>query len=565
MTTLRNRFVLLAIFALGVAMPASAATITIVNVNAPGVGFNDPTPVAPVGGNPGTTRGEQAINAFQFAADIWGATLQSDAEIFIQASFSPLNCTATAATLGAAGALQVFSNFPGAEYSDTWYHVALANKLAGGDLAPGPGGTNADDIVAFFNSRLGQPNCLPNQGWYFGFDTNHGTNLDLVTVLLHEFGHGLGFSNFVNEQTGSNTGPPFFTDIYSQYTIDDTTGVAWSAMSNAQRQVSALNSRNVSWTGLNVTASVPTTLAFGTPLVRINAPASLAGVLAVGAAVFGPPLNSTGVSGSVVIALDAVDAAGPTTTDGCSPIDNAAAVAGNIALVDRGGCGFVVKVKNAQNAGAVAVLVADNAPGAPPATMGGADPTIVIPSVRITLPAGNALKAATGVNATLIVDPTVRAGANTVGRALLNAPNPVQLGSSISHWDPIASPNLLMEPAISADLTHGLDLTTPQMVDIGWFSDGDGVPDGRDQCIGSDERSTVVIGNCDSGVPNKVFANGCRISDGIEDCFDRPDNSGQGSVSSCISHYTNDLKKRGIITGAQRGAIQSCSNGNSRN
>jgi hypothetical protein len=41
---------------------------------------------------------------------------------------------------------------------------------------------------------------------------------------------------------------------------------------------------------------------------------------------------------------------------------SAAAVAGKIALVDRGLCGFIVKLKNAQDAGAAAVLVADNVP-----------------------------------------------------------------------------------------------------------------------------------------------------------------------------------------------------------
>ena len=113
--------------------------------------------------------------------------------------------------------------------------------------------------------------------------------------------------------------------------------------------------------------------------------------------------------------LDAANAAGPSTFDGCTPITNAAAVAGRIALVDRGTCGFVVKVKNAQDAGAIAVLVADNVAGGPPAGLGGADPTITIPSVRITLADGKAIKAqlASGtVNATLGVDPAVRAGAD---------------------------------------------------------------------------------------------------------------------------------------------------------
>ena len=41
----------------------AAATITIVNANEPGVGFNDPTPALPVGGNNGTTLGQQRLIA----------------------------------------------------------------------------------------------------------------------------------------------------------------------------------------------------------------------------------------------------------------------------------------------------------------------------------------------------------------------------------------------------------------------------------------------------------------------------------------------------------------------
>jgi hypothetical protein len=52
------------------------------------------------------------------------------------------------------------------------------------------------------------------------------------------------------------------------------------------------------------------------------------------------------------------------------------------------------------------------------------------------------------------------------------APNPYQSGSSVSHYDVSAFPNLLMEPAINSDLTHAVtpphDLTFPWLVDIGW-------------------------------------------------------------------------------------------------
>src|SRR5689334_17099947 len=90
----------------------AAATITIVNGNAPGVGFNDPTPVAPVGGNPGTTLGQQRLNAFQYVASLWGQQLTSTVETKILATFEPLTCTATSAVLGSAGPRDVESDFP---------------------------------------------------------------------------------------------------------------------------------------------------------------------------------------------------------------------------------------------------------------------------------------------------------------------------------------------------------------------------------------------------------------------------------------------------------------------
>ena len=50
----------------------AAATFTIVNLDSAGEGFNELTSAAPVGGNSGTTLGQQRLNAFQHAANIWG-------------------------------------------------------------------------------------------------------------------------------------------------------------------------------------------------------------------------------------------------------------------------------------------------------------------------------------------------------------------------------------------------------------------------------------------------------------------------------------------------------------
>src|SRR5436305_2629761 len=106
-----------AAFTLTVLMAAShnafgAATIIIQNNDSANVGFNDPTPVAPVGNNIGTTLGQQRLNAFQFAANVWGATINSSVTITIRASWASLPCTSTTATLGQANSPEIFHDFP---------------------------------------------------------------------------------------------------------------------------------------------------------------------------------------------------------------------------------------------------------------------------------------------------------------------------------------------------------------------------------------------------------------------------------------------------------------------
>lgn len=543
----RTLSVALALCLLAAAAPAAATTITVIPADGANEGFNDPTPVAPVGGNPGTTLGQQRLNVAQRAADIWASILDSDAPVFIISAFNPLPCTATAGTLAAAGATHVFRNSAGVEIPNVWYHAALADKLAGVDLNP-----NAFDLQVVFNIAVDNPVCLGARNFYYGFDNNNGGHSDMLTTALHEVGHGLGFANFANEGTGTlfNGGD----DIFNFYTFDVATNKFWNQMTNAERVASAINTNNVVWTGRHANEAAPDVLLPGTPLLDVP---GLDKRFRIGTALFGPALGSPGVTGELVVALDAADAAGPTTLDGCSPFTNAAAVAGNIALVNRGTCTFTAKALNAQAAGAVALVVIDNVVDTPPPQLGGADPAVTIPAARVGLANGNAIKAALPLTATLGIDSTVLLGTQPeTGLLLLNAPNPLQQGSSISHWDPIASRNLTMEPAINDDLTNDVDLTLEHFVDIGWFSDFDGVPDGVDACIGSDQSATVVVDGCDSGVANTVAANGCRISDGIEACADGARN--HGAFASCSAHFLNRLKSAGVITGAQKDLIQGC-------
>ena len=112
--------------------------------------------------------------------------------------------------------------------------------------------------------------------------------------------------------------------------------------------------------------------------------------------------------------------------------------------------------------------------------MSGVDPTITIPSIRITLADATllrtALKTRSRTSSSLVVNLGVNegqlAGASVDGNVLMYTPNPFQSGSSVSHWDTIATPNQLMEPSINADLQHAVDtpadLSKALMMDVGW-------------------------------------------------------------------------------------------------
>jgi hypothetical protein len=149
---------------------------------------------------------------------------------------------------------------------------------------------------------------------------------------------------------------------------------------------------------------------------------------------------------------------------------NAGALAGKIAVIDRGTCTFVIKVKNAQLNGAIGVILVNNVAG--PLAPGGSDPTITIPTIGITQADGLALKTAIGggpTTVTMRLSPTRRAGMHPSGRVRMYAPNPFQSGSSVSHYDVTLSPNALMEPSINSDLTSSVDLTAALFKDIGWI------------------------------------------------------------------------------------------------
>lgn len=118
-------------------------------------------------------------------------------------------------------------------------------------------------------------------------------------------------------------------------------------------------------------------------------------------AVFGPELDATGISGIIALVNDGTG----TTSDGCEALAPGS-FNGMVALADRGTCNFTVKVKNAQNAGAVAVIIANNSGGDFIATLGGEDATVTIPAVMISQNSGVTLKAMVPVAGTVRLSPT---------------------------------------------------------------------------------------------------------------------------------------------------------------
>ena len=248
---LSPRTYFLGIYLLFFSVFSSAATISINVVDEPGEGFNDPTAAAPVGGNEGTTIGQQRLNLFEKAAEILGAQIESDVTIVVDASFDPLFCEQRSATLGEAGPKTVYWNFAGVP-TNTVYPQALANSIIGRDISK-----STSEISARFNSNInGNPNCMGGDTWYYGFDEPTSRNQqDLLTVVLHELLHGLGFLSLVNSSTGAKYNG-YLDDAYSNNLKDRSTGKAWSQMNNAERLTSRTNTGNLVWTGADVNSDV---------------------------------------------------------------------------------------------------------------------------------------------------------------------------------------------------------------------------------------------------------------------------------------------------------------------
>ncbi|MCW2794711.1 M4 family metallopeptidase [Nocardioides sp.] len=208
----------------------------------------------------------------------------------------------------------------------------------------------------------GRISC-PNANWN-GSTTNYCNGVTADDVVAHEWGHAYTeYTHGLIYQWQSGALNESYSDIWGE-TVDLINGKLDEGEGDltTPRPVGVCSSHSPAL-----------------PIVKINSPAEIAKICFAGAASFGPQLTSVGVTSNIVQGLD--DPADGSATNGCGALTNGAQVTGKIALIDRGVCGFAVKTKNAQNAGAIGVVIGNNVEAIN--GMAGVDDTITIPTAMI--------------------------------------------------------------------------------------------------------------------------------------------------------------------------------------
>ncbi|MEQ1585352.1 MAG: T9SS type A sorting domain-containing protein [Cyclobacteriaceae bacterium] len=150
----------------------------------------------------------EAEAAFQKAVDIWSTLIETEVPIRIVAVWQVITDGSGSSNniLGGANPGTFIRDFDGAQRILTWYPVALAEKMANKDFND----PTDPDVFAQFNS------AYPN--WYLGIDgVPQAGKTDLVTVVLHEIGHGLGITNGYTVSGDNGQTSDFFSGLHLIY------------------------------------------------------------------------------------------------------------------------------------------------------------------------------------------------------------------------------------------------------------------------------------------------------------------------------------------------------------
>ncbi len=266
------------------------------------------------------------------------------------------------------------------EGNNTFAYVdsARPNGFGTGDLSPTPNGDPDGGVVSFDRDYdvAALPNATDDQRMAAATQLFYDVN------FFHDWYYDYGFDERSGNGQKSNLGRGGKENDQLLSEGQDNSGRSNANMSTPSDGANPRMQMYI-WTG-----SATERFTYGATTVNANG------------ASFGP--QTYNVTAGVVLVDDGDPSGmGGTINDGCQP-SFGTTVSGKIALIDRGGgCTFVVKVQNAQNNGALGVLIADNtASPRPPELFGTPMPNTMIPAMSLTRTQGTALKTALG-NGTL--------------------------------------------------------------------------------------------------------------------------------------------------------------------
>lgn len=279
---------------------------------------------------------------------------------------------------------------PGAEYTITRGNNVYAQEDQDNNnntfgYAPNGGASLLFDYTLDFN-QAANTNTLAAQNLNSAI-----TNLFYWNNILHDFSYQYGFTEAAGNFQFNNYGTG---GLGNDFVIADALDGGGTNNANFSTPVDGSRPRMQMFLW-NSTSSI----------VTVNAPNNVIGNYSTTSAAFGP--QSFNITSDVVIATDST--ANPTLA--CGALTNAATINGKIALIDRGTCDFATKALNAQNAGAIAVLICNNQAGTLSSLGAGTNGgSVTIPTVMISLADCNLLRVQVGLNITMVQSLVIRDG-----------------------------------------------------------------------------------------------------------------------------------------------------------
>lgn len=266
----------------------------------------------------------------------------------------------------------------GAEYTITrGNNVHAYNDIYSTNQSPGGEPDGGDELVFDFSLDLSNPRP------YVYLDAAT-TNLFYWNNLMHDIWYHYGFDEVSGNFQENNYGNGGIGSDYVNAEALDGSGTN-NANFGTPEDGGNPRMQMFLWNG-----SLPD-LEVG---LEIEGPAGVGGIYPYALANFGGDLPT--VEEAILTNLVEVDDEVGTTTDACEDLVNDNAIAGNVALIDRGTCEFGTKALAAENAGAIAVIVCNNVPNEDLINMapGAVGDQVTIPAIFMSLESCTTLRTA---------------------------------------------------------------------------------------------------------------------------------------------------------------------------